>query len=850
MAREYIAFISYRHMPLDKEIADKVHKMIERYVIPKELRRNGQKHMGIAFRDQEELPLSSNLTGDIYTALDNSQFLIVICTPDTPKSLWVTKEIEYFIQKHGRERILTVLASGSMEESVPKAITTIYGEDGKTVIGQQEPLAAMIVAPTKSKTRTLLRREFLRLAAAMLGCPYDALIQRSKRYRMQLLSAVLGIVAMVSFAFLGLLLKKNAEVNAQLYQALINESKALAYQSQSVLEHSSRHEAIALALSALPSEDNDRPYVAEAEAALASALQVYDHLNLRLDTEIVQNDLIYSLSDQLITQDGRYVFLTEGYDTLCCYDAHTGQLKWKQTGPLFNNIWDITSTYDETAILMRTRVSVVVMDLETGEVLRQSTLSDSPDSEVGPGDLLIAEQVWMQGGIYNLNTNKLEPRLFNQLQAENFLSCHKDSILFLNEDLCFMKFTDDEMWHYLYVFDQHTGEKVGELDFHKILEEDLDYVYYNARPDGTFHLYGFFYTNQEHPFIRLAVTDAAGNILKEKEIIPELPYTEIFDCEYVGEKALFSTQGSMFLIDMDSLTLEQIAMPEGYYFSGMDSNGNILAYLGEDSVLYIPSGDHGKEISEYEIPMNYEIQDEDQLNVIGTAMYLEPTGSNITYRILRPVGGTDHSELSLHGIDWDWQTEAEQVLLKEAEEAFAASIDVAPDDIYAGKTHAVLFHEGAILVYDAQSNILSDWLPVEFTKIEEGTAKLIRNDTALAVLENSGSCIIVDLETGETLARYAIKYGEFRVYFHTDQEERFLYVCNTTGGGSGYRIDMESWEIVAEITGLRNYNAEDDLMFCSISPEDDLGVSGNYYLPLTTEELIAMGNAVLNGEPE
>ena len=35
--RRYKAFISYRHRPLDMAIAKKLHKRIERYVIPKDL---------------------------------------------------------------------------------------------------------------------------------------------------------------------------------------------------------------------------------------------------------------------------------------------------------------------------------------------------------------------------------------------------------------------------------------------------------------------------------------------------------------------------------------------------------------------------------------------------------------------------------------------------------------------------------------------------------------------------------------------------------------------------------------------------------------------------------------------
>ena len=78
----YGAFISYRHQSPDMEIAARLHKQIENYVIPSGIRQqSGKKRMGKVFRDQEELPLSADLGKDIEEALDNSEWLIAICTP-------------------------------------------------------------------------------------------------------------------------------------------------------------------------------------------------------------------------------------------------------------------------------------------------------------------------------------------------------------------------------------------------------------------------------------------------------------------------------------------------------------------------------------------------------------------------------------------------------------------------------------------------------------------------------------------------------------------------------------------------------------------------------------------------
>ena len=50
----YKAFISYRHKPLDKGVAKKIHFALEHYLIPRELRdKNTGKRLGKVFRDQE-----------------------------------------------------------------------------------------------------------------------------------------------------------------------------------------------------------------------------------------------------------------------------------------------------------------------------------------------------------------------------------------------------------------------------------------------------------------------------------------------------------------------------------------------------------------------------------------------------------------------------------------------------------------------------------------------------------------------------------------------------------------------------------------------------------------------------
>ena len=119
---KYDAFISYRHLERDMFVAKGVHKALETAKIPKRIQKEtGRKKINRVFRDQEELPIGSDLGNNIDLALRESEFLIVICSPKTKESYWVMKEIDTFISLHGRENVLAVLVEGEPEDSFPKA---------------------------------------------------------------------------------------------------------------------------------------------------------------------------------------------------------------------------------------------------------------------------------------------------------------------------------------------------------------------------------------------------------------------------------------------------------------------------------------------------------------------------------------------------------------------------------------------------------------------------------------------------------------------------------------------------------------------------------------------------------
>ena len=93
---KYYAFISYSHQ--DKVWGDWLHKSLETYRVPGHLVGTASRDGAIpsrvtpVFRDREELPTATNLGEAINQALEDSRYLVVICSPRSARSQWVNEE--------------------------------------------------------------------------------------------------------------------------------------------------------------------------------------------------------------------------------------------------------------------------------------------------------------------------------------------------------------------------------------------------------------------------------------------------------------------------------------------------------------------------------------------------------------------------------------------------------------------------------------------------------------------------------------------------------------------------------------------------------------------------------------
>ena len=315
-AYKYEAFISYRHLEPDESMAKKLHTAIETFRIPGYIKKKtGKAKMGRVFRDAEELPLSSDLGSDITRALEQSKWLIVVCSPQLPLSKWCLKEIDIFIALGRQDRILTLLVDGEPAESFPPQLCT--SKQGET--SEREPLAADVRGATKAIRLKKLRRQKLKLLAPILGVEYDALRQRARERRLRAAAALGFGAALLVGGFLAYAAVQSHKIEAQRNNALRNQSLYLADLSARVYGEGDRVVALLLALEALPRnlDQPEKPYVEEAAVALKNALLNTDELLYSPVTKITLSEKITSFRGD-----------NDTVGVFCRYEKEGGQLRY------------------------------------------------------------------------------------------------------------------------------------------------------------------------------------------------------------------------------------------------------------------------------------------------------------------------------------------------------------------------------------------------------------------------------------------------------------------------------------------------------------------------------------------
>lgn len=214
----YKAFISYSHK--NSRWASWLMKKLEGYRLPDHLNYDNAaetshpRALGKFFRDREELSATHCLDSKITEAIGSSEYLIVVCSPDSALSPLVDAEIREFMRVRNDSNILCFIVAGEprfdpietdQDGCIPPSIVQLYQES------RNMPLAADARGLGDGKHRALSK-----LVAGLVQIDLDDLLQREQRRRQRRL--VFATATAVAFSILttGLMLRAIwAEKSAQ-----------------------------------------------------------------------------------------------------------------------------------------------------------------------------------------------------------------------------------------------------------------------------------------------------------------------------------------------------------------------------------------------------------------------------------------------------------------------------------------------------------------------------------------------------------------------------------------------------------------------------------------------------------
>ena len=156
----------------DAETAEQLADSIRSYRLPKGVTLPDS---GLDYRqvivDASDEPLDDSRKEQ----LQQSRFLVVVCSPATRTSAAVGERLAVFLSSHDKNSIIAVIASGEPAESFPEMFiehqTVRHIMPDMTVIEREEtiePVAADLRGDTPARRKQLLRYETVRIAASVL----------------------------------------------------------------------------------------------------------------------------------------------------------------------------------------------------------------------------------------------------------------------------------------------------------------------------------------------------------------------------------------------------------------------------------------------------------------------------------------------------------------------------------------------------------------------------------------------------------------------------------------------------------------------------------------------------------
>lgn len=217
---DYYAFISYKRE--DEKWAKWLQKKLESYKLPTTLRNENPdlpNKIRPVFRDQSDLS-AGNLKNEIENGLNGSKHLIVICSPRSAKSPWVSKEVLHFIKQNKEDFIIPFIIGGIPNASNPEE--ECFPEGLRQLNGEKELLGVNINEMGRDAAA-------IKVIARMFGIRFDSLWQRyekEKKRKLFTIGTIAALLIFLSISIAGYIANQNSLLQNANEKILVERDRA------------------------------------------------------------------------------------------------------------------------------------------------------------------------------------------------------------------------------------------------------------------------------------------------------------------------------------------------------------------------------------------------------------------------------------------------------------------------------------------------------------------------------------------------------------------------------------------------------------------------------------------------
>jgi len=177
------AFISYNHK--DVKWAKWLQDKLESYKLPSDIHNEFEdsKYLRPVFRDKTDLN-TGILAKELRKELEESKYLVVICSPNSAQSAWVSDEVKAFIEMGRLDFIIPFIVSGTPHNYKDRDCNSPYDDECYPIFlrqyTQQHPELELLGISTDEVGK---EKAFIRVVTRMLGVSFDVLWKRHERQK-------------------------------------------------------------------------------------------------------------------------------------------------------------------------------------------------------------------------------------------------------------------------------------------------------------------------------------------------------------------------------------------------------------------------------------------------------------------------------------------------------------------------------------------------------------------------------------------------------------------------------------------------------------------------------------------